>query len=209
MSLAQIPPREQWLAEIESLVEDQVASRLAEMQVLVRSTGRCGSLQTSDGLPCRRWPKLGYTVCRKHGERAPNTVKKAERALAVARMPAIEWIRDALDQATEETCNECGFPRHGLKERKRIDMLAFKLLDRTGLGPKATLDINPRSETVFDVSVLTVEEAFELDQLLEVMEAFKTRVVARLGRDEAQKMLLANQPVGLLTSPLSSPDSTE
>lgn len=205
MAAGQLPPRETWLAEIEGLGDSE--TRLREMQAEAKAAGCCASLQTHDGLPCRRSPRFGYPVCRKHGERAPQTIKKAERALATARMPAIEWIMDALDHANEETCDTCGFPRHGLKERKRIDQLAFKLLDRTGLGPRATLDINPAGNEVVDVSAFNEEEMVVLDRLLQDMEELKTRVRARVARQAAEQMLLAPQPVALLHSSPSSPDS--
>ncbi len=143
---------------------------------------RCGSLQTPDGLPCRRHPRFGWTVCQAHGERAPQTTAKAERLLAVARMPAIEWIMTALDQASADTCDGCGFPKGTLKELKRIDILSFRLLDRTGFGPSSKVDLNVGSRDTSDglVENMIDSERAELRQLLGQINDLKARVRARL-----------------------------
>lgn len=154
---------------------------LRKMVASVRAKGQCGSLQTSNGLPCRRMCRIGTTVCRKHGERSPGTIAKAERLLAVARMPAIQWILDALDQATEDVCKSCGYPRNDIDERKRLDSLSFKLLDRTGFGPRQTIDLNAkRSENEVDVTSYNTEELKELDELFLQLENLEARVRARI-----------------------------
>lgn len=186
---------------------------IREQQAATRALGRCGSLQTSTGMPCRRFPRAGYTVCPRHGERAPQTVGKAERLLAVARMPAIEWILDALDQAGMEPCEACGYPVHGSKERKRLDTLAFKLLDRTGFGPRSTIDVNAtRNEAGIDVSLLNAGELEELDRLLDAMDAFKSRVRIRNAREGARGIIDADSSgvpaVALLQSALADADRT-
>lgn len=155
---------------------------LRALQQATREEGRCGSLQTQTGLPCRRHPAPGYTVCWKHGSRAPQTMAKAERVLAVARMPAVEWIMDELDRAHAETCHECGYPHHTLKERKRIDSLAFKLLDRTGLGPRQTIDVNARKvdDNELMLDRLNDEEKACLGGLIQQLNDLKARVHMRL-----------------------------
>ena len=160
---------------------------LSSLQEATRAEGRCGSLQTSDGLPCRRFPKPGYTVCRKHGERAPQTVAKANRALAAARMPAIEWVMDALDQATLDTCHECGFPDHSLKEKRFHLQLARTIFDRTGLGPQSKLSVvdDRDSDADLQVHMLTPDERLELSRLVLAVKDLKERVRARLEHDAA------------------------
>lgn len=155
---------------------------LGLIQEATRKEGRCGSRQTSTGLPCRRHPAPGYTVCWKHGSRAPQTMAKAERVLAVARMPAVEWVLDELDRANADTCHECGYPHHSLKERKRIDALAFKLLDRTGLGPRQTIDVNSRKVDDNDLMLdrLNEDEKNCLAGLIRQLNDLKARVHMRL-----------------------------
>lgn len=159
---------------------------LRTIQQQIRSSGRCGSLQTGDGLPCMRLPRFGWTVCAKHGERAPQTAAKAERLLAVARMPAIEWLVDALEQACAELCESCGFPRHGLKEKRRLDTIAFKLLDRTGFGPHSKIDFNvttTQQGTEVPLENWNEEERAELRVLLGEVRKLKDRVSYRLASD--------------------------
>lgn len=160
-------------------------AELLELQAATKADGRCGSLQTQDGLPCRKSPRYGWTVCLVHGEKAPQTAAKAERLLALARMPGIEWIVTALDAANEETCDKCGYPTHGLKERKRIDAIAFKLLDRTGFGPGKTLNINAPKDTEADALVerMSDEEMMQMSGLLDQVRQLKERVRNRIARD--------------------------
>lgn len=169
------------LRALRPLSQDQ----LRVVQEHVRSQGRCGSLQTADGLPCLKQPRFGWTVCNRHGEKAPQTVAKAERLLAVARMPAIEWVLEALDQAQQETCDSCGFPSHSLKEKKRLDMLAFRLLDRTGFGPHSKVDFNVnRSEDAgIPLENWNDEERAALRVLLTQVRTLKDRVAYRLASD--------------------------
>lgn len=189
--IAQLPKVETWLSELATLTEGPRAERLREMQAIVKRAGGCASTQTGNGLPCRRSPKAGYPVCRKHGERAPQTVSKAERMLAIARMPAIEVLMDELDQAQEDHCTACGYPERGLKYRKHIAAIAFKLLDRTGFGPRHSIDLTAKAigEEQIDVSVLTDTEFMELGQLLEQMDQLKTRVNARIAADQTRNIL--------------------
>ena len=143
---------------------------------------RCGSLQTASGLPCERPPALGTTVCRKHGARAPQTLAKAERLLACARIPGIEFLLDELERANAETCPTCGFPEGGLKERKHIASVAFRLMDRTGLGPGSKIDFTvTRSEQVeIPIENWDDDEKSELRELVQSVRALKERVARRL-----------------------------
>lgn len=183
--IAQLPRVDLWLNELAQLVGDDRTERLHDMVRVVKGAGGCGSLQTANGLPCRRSPKAGYPVCRKHGERAPQTVAKAERLLAIARMPAIEVLIDELDQAQENECPTCGYPARNLKYRKHIAAISFKLLDRTGFGPRSSIDLTAKAvdEHHIDVSQLSDQEFEELSQLLEALDVFKGKIDARQARE--------------------------
>lgn len=155
---------------------------LLAIQVKAKAEGRCGSLQTASGMPCLRWPKTGYPVCRKHGERAPQTVAKAERLLAVARMPAIQVMLDICEMWDLDTCDSCGYPRRDTEE-KRVYLQAAKLvLDRTGLGPRSTIDLNARRSDDGEVNVeqMTDGERERLEGLVTQLAALKAEIRARL-----------------------------
>lgn len=155
--------------------------QLKHLQAQTRAQGRCGSLQTQNGMPCRRHPKAGYTVCLRHGARAPQTIAKAERLLAVARMPAIGAVLDIIEQWSEDTCKECGYPKQGDSLQQRTIIAAAKtVLDRAGLGPRATLNITNKPDPGVDISRLSDDEAKELEGLLDAIEQFKSRVKVRL-----------------------------
>lgn len=193
--IAQLPRVDMWLNELAQLTGEDRTARLHDMVRVVKDAGGCGSLQTANGLPCRRTPKAGYPVCRKHGERAPQTVAKAERLLAIARMPAIEVLMDELDQAQEDQCPTCGYPAHNLKYRKHVAAISFKLLDRTGFGPRSSIDLTAKAvdEHHIDVSVLNDQEFEELSRLLEALDIFKVKIDARQARE-----VLAPAPVRAL-----------
>lgn len=99
----------------------------------------------------------------------------------MARMPAVELLLDAIDQFNSETCDQCGFPKGSLKERKHMITIAKTVLDRTGLGPRATLDVNARRVDDADslVELMTDQEREELTSLVVQLGALKARVRAR------------------------------
>jgi hypothetical protein len=100
-------------------------------------------------------------------------------------MPAIEWILEALDQAANETCESCGYPSHGLKEKKRLDTLAFRLLDRTGFGPHSKIDfnVNRNDDAGVPLENWNDEERAELRVLLAAVRQLKDKVTYRLASD--------------------------
>lgn len=202
MSMRDLPKINDWLAEMNTLDEAARPARLEEMRRLTRAEGGCGSLQTHNGLPCRRSPKIGYTVCRTHGERAPQTIAKAERLLAVARIPVIEGILDEIDQSREVECDTCGYPNGGLKYRKYIAGLRWQLLNRVGMGPRQTIDVNARQDdaSAIDVSSFTAEELEELDRVLALMDELQARVKLRLSRENAEHVMSGLPAAKLLTS---------
>lgn len=160
---------------------------LLELQERTRAERKCGSLQTRYGLPCRRTCAPGFTVCNFHGSRAPQTIAKAERMLAVLRVPAIENLQIMIDQYQEPTCPACGFPKHDI-ESMRTQLAAIKLLlDRTGLGPKATLQINATKTDDTDqlIEHMTPEERIEVSGLVQRLDEVKAAVRLRLTRTAA------------------------
>jgi len=183
--ISALPRVEHWLSELATLDEGQRAERMTDMVRVVKAAGGCGSTQTANGLPCRRAPKAGYPVCRKHGERAPQTVAKAERLLAIARMPAIEGILDEIDQSMEESCGTCGYPNGTLKYKKYIASLRWQLLNRTGFGPRSSIDLTAKAvdEHYLDVSQLSEQEFEELSVLLEALDVFKGKIASRQVRE--------------------------
>lgn len=121
-------------------------------------------------------------------------------------MPAIEVLMDELDQAQEDECPTCGYPARGLKYRKHIAAISFKLLDRTGFGPRSSIDLTAKTvdEHHIDVSTLSDAEAEELGKLLDALDEFKMRIDAR----KAREVLVAPAPQGLLQSVVEATTKT-
>jgi len=166
------------------------AEQLDGLQAAVRANlGRCASLQTQDGLPCMLWPKGGAVLCPKHGGRIPTHLSRGERLLAAIRLPALEWLASEIDRASEDTCETCGYPSHGLKERKHIASLVWRLLDRAGLPPTKKLEVETKAEKDLTLDGWTAEEKVELGSYLRQAKILKARVEERLLTEEASKRL--------------------
>lgn len=165
-------------------------SLVFELQAAVRAVlGRCASTQTQDGLPCRHWPRAGAILCPTHGGRIPAHLARAERLLSSIRLPALEWLAREIDRASEDACHECGYPRQGIKERKYIASLVWRLLDRAGLPPTKKLEVSTSAEKDITLDGWTREEKLELGGYLQKAKELKTRVEARLLNEEAAKTL--------------------
>jgi len=131
------------------------------------------------GDPCRRDVKPGFTRCSKHGAQFPESKIKAEHALALARMPAIEALQHVLDQFLSATCATCGFPS-GDSDRQRVAIRAAEaVLNRTGFGSAQTITVTPQNDGAIALSLLTPEERAELTGLLAQIKCIKDAVRAR------------------------------
>lgn len=163
--------------------QDLAVEDLRLLQGELRAQKRCSSLSTTSGWPCPRRLQIGYSACARHRQPEPEPMRKSERALAAVRRPAIQWIADEIEQAAQSTCQACGYPRLNLKDRKRIDALAIRVLDRTGLGPTAKIAFErPNDDNGLPLHELTAAENDELETILGSMDAFRERVQARLAR---------------------------
>lgn len=99
---------------------------------------RCTAM-TSAGLPCRKLPMPGLTVCEFHAGKTPISVRVAKQRLASMVPRALE----ALEQAME------------FGDWPVVVRAAQIILDRAGLGAKATISIEEREK---DLSKLTPDE---------------------------------------------------
>lgn len=175
---------------------------LIAAQIATRAEGRCGSIGTTSGLPCTRWPSAGFTCCRTHGMLAPATLAKAERLLAAARMPAVDALLTILDQHDADTCERCGFPNGSVDEKRMIVTTAKLVLDRTGLGPRATLDINTKRHD-------------DSEELIEAMTDDERETIAKLinqvnqMKQDVRRRINATVEVPLPTTRLLDSSSTE
>jgi hypothetical protein len=111
--------------------------------------------------------------------------------LAIARMPACEALYDIIEQSQHDPCAACGYPKHDTDEQKVIIRAAQVILDRTGMGPRSTVEQVKQTDGDLDLELLTDEEMARMDFLLGELKTFKEGVRARLNA-------LAYPSVGLL-----------
>jgi hypothetical protein len=128
-----------------------------------------------------------------HGGSGISSLIKAQLALAALRQPAIDIAFNSLitldtmmEQLQAVTCAACGFPEGDLKEKEQLIKAAIGaakacalILDRTGLGPKATLEVK-QSDGDMNLQLFTLEERAELSALMAQFRDLKERVRVRL-----------------------------
>lgn len=146
-----------------------------------------------NGLPCKNACQPGFTVCYLHGANSPVIKAKAEQQLALLRMPAIEALykvmeslNRTIDQFDEDTCATCGYPRGDAEEKEALIKACRSLaqtcglvLDRVGLGPRATLEVK-QSDGNLDLNAFTEQERYEMMGLLAQLRALKQSVKNRV-----------------------------
>jgi hypothetical protein len=138
-----------------------------------------GPCFTSRGTPCRLPVRAGFTRCQLHGGATPAAKIKAETMLAQARLPAIEALFEILDQFHATTCAMCGFPKGDADEKRMIIQTCKTVLDRTGMGPHATLELAKQSDGDLNLELLSPDERLHLLDLLAQVKAIKRTVRER------------------------------
>lgn len=134
----------------------------------------------ANGDPCKRDVTPGMTRCQLHGGNNPAAKIKSEQLLAQARLPACEALFDIIDRWQRDTCPACNFPSGDVDTSKMIIRAAQVILDRTGLGPRSTIDMVPQKDGDLDLDLLTDGEMAQLDSLLGQVRDLKTQIRARL-----------------------------
>lgn len=159
----------------------------------------CGDISNPDGQglksngdPCNNPVVPGMLRCYMHGGKMPLAKIKAENMLALLRMPAIEVLHKALasleaviDAFNGDTCATCGRPtgetKNLVKACSNAARVASTVLDRTGVGPRATIEIK-QTDGDLDPKLLLPAERQELVALLAQVKAVKQRVRDRVQR---------------------------
>lgn len=140
---------------------------------------KCNAPKTN-GMPCQRDTAPGMTRCNLHGGANPAAKIKSEQMLAQARLPACEVLYDIIDRFQAATCAACGHPSGDVDEIKAVTRAAQVILDRTGMGPRATLEVTRQSDGDFDFDLLLDDEVAQLDYLLGAIKQLKAKIHDRL-----------------------------
>lgn len=121
--------------------------------------------------------------------------------MALLRMPAIESLQyvlellnTTLEQLTKNTCAACGYPVGDLDEKEalikaagRLAQAATQVLDRTGMGPSAVLDVR-QSDGDFNLAQLTLDEKTEFAKLLGQFKHLKLQVRERIAQQSGMPL---------------------
>lgn len=167
-------------------------------RVSARGNIQCQHVK-DDGEQCERWATRGHTVCKFHGSNNPPAIAAARRAMAFARMPAIEALYSIVEQFLGKTCAACGYPSGDFDAQRTTIRAAQIILDRTEMGPRSILEVRQTDGQDFDVRHLLPAERAELHGLMAQFRDFKARVKAR--------QLAAPSPTGGPV-PVTEPDAT-
>lgn len=135
------------------------------------------------GDPCRHEVKEGYTRCKQHGGATAGSIAKAEAALALARMPAIEHLYEMLEQYARATCPVCNYPKRD-SEQARVELQLCKaILDRTGLPPRVSIEVTKKNEEGIDPEHMLPDERRRAQALFAEWRAIKDAVRARMNQN--------------------------
>lgn len=140
----------------------------------------CGRPRASDGQPCERQVSIGFNSCWFHGGKTPAAKHQAEKALAYARMPAIEALCTIIHEWQTNQCPVCKGPDTRGESLHPVIRAAQIILDRTGFGPKATLEVAKPEGSDLDVALLNEDERYRMSRLLKELRTLKGEIRARL-----------------------------
>lgn len=153
---------------------------------------------TRHGKPCQRDCAAGFTRCSKHGARLPEAKIKAEQALALARMPAIEALHDIVEQFAENPCAMCGYPIGDAEEKRMVIQAARAVLDRTGMGPHSVIELTKQTDGDIDLALMTEDERGQVLASLAVIREVKAAVRARQNTTAPGSPLLGTSAASLM-----------
>jgi len=152
-----------------------------------------GQGHRANGDPCGNDIVPATFKCPMHGGSAPVALFKAQQAAALLRMPALEAMHEVLEtmmtiirQFGENTCPTCGYPKGDNEELHAVAKVAAvvvretqAILDRTGIPPKAVLEVK-QSDGDLDLKTLTDDERARMIATLSQLRALKEEIRVRV-----------------------------
>src|SRR5690606_6561634 len=137
----------------------------------------CGA-RTREGDSCRRAPVRGTNRCSLHGGNAPQVKRRVMETMAAAALPAAEFLLDLIERWRANVCETCGLPKG---DPNPVIKAATAVLDRTGFGSSAKLNVHHSLEEPFDGDAVA---AWMPDHQLEQIDAWMREAQARMERGE-------------------------
>jgi hypothetical protein len=141
--------------------------------------GDNGGVRISSGEPCKMRVVKGTTRCFLHGGVAPQSKIKAEMALALVRVPAVQVLHAIIEQYMDTQCATCGYPTGDNDAQRTVIQAAKATLDRTGMGPSSKVELTTQSDGALNLELLTPDERAEMLALGMRIQEIKDRVRAR------------------------------
>ena len=94
-----------------------------------KSTSRQCSATNRMGIQCGKSAMLGQKICHMHGGKAPQNIRAAKKRMLEMADGAMLALQDAIDNG----------------DHKESVSAARIVLDRSGLGPTSTIDLNEKN----------------------------------------------------------------
>ena len=118
---------------------------------------RCRAHSTRSGERCKKAAILGGTVCATHGGSAPQVRARADERLRALQPAAVMRLQEALDAVLRQ------LDRHGLVVDVGPDhsvrvRTATAILDRTGMGPTQSVNVNHEASQRFVALLRELDE---------------------------------------------------
>ncbi len=118
-----------------------------------------------DGEQCGSSALAGAVVCRKHGGAAPHVKEAAAKRLTEGSLTAADILHKLMKDRDEGP--ECPFCKRGMPRDDNILLrAATAILDRTGLGPSAKLEVDASVDIAF-LEYLTDEQLAQIDKWID------------------------------------------
>jgi len=128
-----------------------------------------------------------------HGGSTPQALLKAQQAAALLRMPVLESMHEVhetmmevIRQFAANQCPTCGYPKGDVEEIQAVAKVASvcinqarMILDRTGIPPKAVLEVK-QVDGDLDLRQLTAGEKQRMISLLAEMRDLKEDIRRRI-----------------------------
>ena len=132
--------------------------------------------------------------CAYHNHQGRGAAAKtvSQQALAMARMPACEALYDIIDNWDRARCPRCLLPDSSSAMLRTIIRAAEVVLDRTGMGPRSTVELTAQSDGDVNLELMLPDERAEFFALVARFKELKARVRLRteaLGADVAEREL--------------------
>ena len=143
----------------------------------VPSVGQCTGTAKGTGERCLKEVVYGATVCRMHGGNAPHVLAAAAKRLVISTAPRAAEVLQELLEPTPKDAQPCPLCSRDMPRDEALrHRVATTVLDRSGIGPSAKIEI----EATIAVDFLRFVDPVNLVQIDEWLEDAKAKAKAEM-----------------------------